>query len=208
MNKIDIDENELAALISTNDEEIKDLIYEKYNYIIDVIIKKYSRFIKMFQVDEQDIRAEALYGFSDGIRCFNDNKKASFKTFLTLCVERRVHNILTKYTSVKSKTINEALSLDSAEDNDDVPLLNFISDECKFEPLNNLVSLEFINDILRCAKKSLSSFEYEVFTYIVNETSYVDIAKKLEKTPKQIDNTIQRIKIKMRDAINDLRNNR
>ena len=42
---------------------------------------------------------------------------------------------------------------------------------------------------------------------MLNEVSYQEIAKILEKTPKQIDNTIQRIKLKMRKILDDTKIN-
>ena len=51
------------------------------------------------------------------------------------------------------------------------------------------------------AKNNLSEFEYTVFNYMVNNFSYNEIAKIMGKSPKQIDNAIKRIKIKMKDLI-------
>ena len=59
------------------------------------------------------------------------------------------------------------------------------------------------NEIVNIAKDKLSDFEYKVFTYMLNETSYQEIAKALKKTPKQIDNTIQRVKTKIKKIIDE-----
>jgi RNA polymerase sporulation-specific sigma factor len=45
-------------------------------------------------------------------------------------------------------------------------------------------------------KDSLSGFEFEVFNHMVNGLTYKDIAEKLEKKVKSVDNAIQRIKRK------------
>ena len=206
-NNLEIDENELLSLLPEDEENVKNIIYEKYGYLIDVIIKKYFNVIKMFQIDEQEIRCEASYGFSDGINCFIENKNASFKTFLSLCIERRVTKCLNKYTSQKAQMLNDTLSLEYVNDSSKSALMDIISDESKFDPLNNLTSLETCTEVLNVAKEVLSDFEYKVFTYMVNEVSYQEIAKNLEKTPKQIDNTIQRIKLKMRKELANLKIN-
>ena len=62
-NNLEIDENELLSLLAEEDENVKNIIYENYGYLIDVIVKKYLNVIKMFQIDEQEIRCEASYGF-------------------------------------------------------------------------------------------------------------------------------------------------
>ena len=51
-----------------------------------------------------------------------------------------------------------------------------------------------INEIV----DKLSPFEYEVYKLILQDLKYQDIAKKMNKTPKQIDNAIQRIKNKLK----------
>ena len=198
---IDIDDNELLSLLADDEENIKDIIYEKYGYIIGMIIRKYYRLIKMFQIDYQEVYCEASYGFSDGINCFNDNKNASFKTFLTLCVERRVTKLLTKYSTKKAQTISETLSLENNFNGTDLSLSDIISDDANSDPLNNLTSLETYTEIIGIAKRILSNAEYIVFTYMTNNVPYQEIARILEKTPKQIDNTIQRIKLKMRKEL-------
>lgn len=201
---IEIDENELLSLLPEDEERIKNIIYERYGYLIDVILKKYASVIRTFNIDEQEIRCEASYGFSDGINSYNENKNASFKTFLSICIERRVTKCIKKYTTKKYNVIREMMSLDYVDTNVDSPLRDLISDESKNDPLNNLTDLESYTEIIGIAKKVLSDFEYRVFTYMINDISYQKIAVMLEKTPKQIDNTIQRIKIKMKKELESL----
>lgn len=201
---IDIDENELLSLLPEDEERIKNIIYERYGYLIDVILKKYASVIRTFNIDEQEIRCEASYGFSDGINSYNENKNASFKTFLSICIERRVTKCIKKYTTKKYNVIREMMSLDYVDTNIDSPLRDLISDESKNDPLNNLTDLESYTEIIGIAKKVLSDFEYRVFTYMINDISYQKIAVMLEKTPKQIDNTIQRIKVKMKKELESL----
>ena len=55
--------------------------------------------------------------------------------------------------------------------------------------------------MLKKIKEQLSDSEYEVFNYVINDFDYQTIALIINKSPKQIDNTIQRIKHKIRDII-------
>lgn len=202
-NSFEISDSELISMLPEDEEHIKDVIYEEYGYLIDVILHKYNKQIRILQIDDQDIYCEASYGFSDGINSFIDDKNTSLKTFLSLCIERRVIKYIAKCSTQKSQTLKDALSLDYSVGENNTPLIEIISDENKFNPLNNLTSFETYDEIINLAKEHLSEFEYLVFTYMINEKSYQQIAMALEKTPKQIDNTIQRIKLKMRKLIED-----
>ena len=203
-NNYDYNDNELLSLLPEDEENIKNIFYEKYGYLIDVLVNKYYDVIKMFQVDKQELRCEASYGFSDGLNCYKDNKSTSLKTFLTLCIERRITKYLAKNTTNKAKMLNEALSLEY-NDEENGSIANVISDNKNIDPLNNLTEIEFIEETIKLAKENLSPLEYEVFTYLINDQNYIEIASILNKSPKQIDNTIQRLKIKMRKIIESIK---
>lgn len=200
-NKLEINDSELISMLPEDEEHVKNIIYEQYGYLIDVIIKKYYGYVKMLQVDEQELRCEASYGFSDGINSYIDNKNTTLKTFLSICIERRVIKYFNKLTTQKSNMLKDALSLDYASGLSETPFIETISDQNKFDPLENLTSFETLKEIITKAKENLSEFEFVVFSYMLNENSYQQIAKVLEKTPKQIDNTIQRIKLKLRKVL-------
>lgn len=198
----DITDNEAIMLVAEKDEDAKNLLYEKYNYIIDLVLKKYESAIKILQIDRKEIHSEALYGFSDALNCYNPDKDASLATFITLCIERRVMKIIKKFNTNQIKFDKEFYSLDYTYDEFGMTLVDMISDNQKNDPLVNLSSEENIKEIIDNINKSLSEFEQEVFKYMLQGLKYNDIAKILDKEPKQIDNTIQRVKNKAKLIVN------
>lgn len=201
MNYNDIDEQEIISLMNEDDENIRNIIYEKYSFLVDVILNKYQNPIKYSKINIQDVRCEALYGFSDGINSFSNEKDTSLKTFLYLCIERRVLNCIRNNMSNKIKILKDSLSLEYSSDNDKLSLSELIGDDNKFNPLNNIVDKETYKEIYLIAKNNLSNFEFTVFNYMINNFSYIEIASLLNKSPKQIDNAMQRIKSKMKTLI-------
>ncbi len=198
----DMTDNEAIMLIAERDEAAKNLLYEKYNYIIDLVLKKYESAIKMLQIDRKEIHSEALYGFSDALNCYNPDKDASLPTFITLCIERRVMKIIKKFNTNQIKFDKEFYSLDYTYDEFGMTLVDMISDKQKNDPLVNLSDEESIKEIIDNIKNTLSDLEQVVFKYMLQGLTYTDIAKILDKEPKQIDNTIQRIKNKAKLIIN------
>ncbi len=194
----DISDNEIISMLGEADENVNNVIYAKYSYLIDVIINKYQRVIRMFQIDQDELLCEASYGFSDGIHSFVIGKNASLKTFLSICIERRVFKLIQKYSTDKVRKDKSNLSLEYRNEIGK-ELQEILTDGN--DPLNALTSIETYNEVVELAKKNLSSFEYEVFIYMINGNDYKTIAKVLDKTPKQIDNSMQRIKNKMRQAM-------
>lgn len=197
----EIDEMDLITLLDENDENVRNIIYDKYAYLVDILIKKYQRAIRYYKINYDEIKCEALYAFSDGIHSFTSDKYASLKTFLYVCIERRLLKYIRHAMSGKQQVINESLSIDFLISDDNIAPKGLLSDDNKTNPLHNLMEKENSNKIYLLAKKNLSEFEYTVFNYMVNSFSYNEIARMMDKSPKQIDNAIKRIKLKMKELI-------
>ncbi len=198
----DFNDSELCMLIKENNEDAKDIMYAKYNYIITSIIKKYLSIIKKLNLDYHDVYQEAMFGFLDAIDKYDENKDASLKTFISLCVTRRINAAIIKASRLKRKAEQEALSIDYIYDDSNLSLQELISDNNKNNPLEQMTKIEEINYKINLIKEVLSPKEEEVFNLLLNDLDYKQIAIILNTTPKSIDNAIQRIKAKVRKVIN------
>ena len=195
-------DSELMCLIKEENQEAKDILYDKYQYIVKIIIKKYIMASKKLNIEYSDLYQEALLGYSDAIKRYNEDI-ASLPTFITLCVDRRLQVVLKKAGSLKNKLMSDSLSLEHIYNEDQQPLKEILSDKNQNNPLNNLEIDEDYFDLLESIRQNLSKSEYEVFSLMVKHYNYIDIANILSKTPKQIDNTIQRIKNKIKLIIEE-----
>lgn len=200
MNYSDYSDGELYSLICENDDDAKNILLQKYKSMIDYLIKKYSLSATKVGIEYNDLFQEALVGFSDAINSYNPFKDAGIHTFISLCVERRLQNTIIKAKTLKNKTLLEALSLDY-EYEDDSNFADTISDNSINDPLNNMMDEEAYDELLKKIKEELSNNEYEVFTLLLSGLTYLEIAEQLDKNPKQIDNTIQRLKNKLKKII-------
>ncbi len=198
---------ELLMLYREDDEQAKNLLYYKYKFIIDILIHKYRPGLVSLNIDYQEIYSECSVGFSDALKNYHDNKEASLPTFITLCVERKLKGILRKYNRDKYKEINDTYSLDFAYRESDNNLIDTISDECEHDPFKNSIDAENYTDLLNAIKENLTKREYDVFILMENDLNYLEIAKILNKTPKQIDNAMQRIKTKVRNILEEIKVN-
>ena len=194
-------DSELCSMISENNEDAKDILYKKYKYINDLIIKKYLLSAMKVGIEYNDLYQEALVGFSDALNSYNDAKEASLPTFITLCVERKLQNTIIKASSEKNTMFLKALSLDYQSTSDESPLKEVISDNHKNDPLYNITNDEEYRELINKIENELSNNENEVFTLLISGLDYITISKQLDKTPKQIDNTIQRIKTKVKKIL-------
>lgn len=196
-----IDDQEAIMLVRENSNEAKDILLKKYSYIIDILIAKYKRIAYLLKIDQNDLFQEAMLGFTDAINKYEDDKQAGLARFITVCVERKIQNHLKKSNTLKNRMMVESLSLEQTFDNNSNPLIDMIKDKEATNPLVELTNEENLNELIEKINIVLSDFEIEVYTLMINGVNYRDIAILLDKDPKQIDNTIQRIRQKIKKIL-------
>jgi len=181
-------------------EEANDILYDKYNYIIDYAVKKYTKAAYLFNVDIKELRQEAMFAFSDALFRYRDNKNAALPTFITLVVERRLRRVIDSANTVKNKMNINALSLEYDYNDEGNPLLQLLGDE-SLEPLRNITDKESTTELINKLQSCLSKSELEVCNLLLQQYDYKEIAEILNRSPKQIDNTIQRIRNKFKKIL-------
>ena len=196
-------DSELVNLVCEKSEEARDVLYEKYKYIIDIIYNKYRKSAYYLSVDLNELRQEAMVGFSDALVNYNQDKDVHLKTFISLCVERRVRNYVRSAETLKNKMLRTAYSLDAPfGDEDHVPLGEKIGDNTT-DPQVTLEESENIKNLKKQIDEILSPTEKEVYKLIINDFSYEDISSILNKDIKSIYNSAARIKAKIRSILDE-----
>lgn len=184
---------ELVSLIRENNEEAREILYNKYK---PIIVKKSTDQIYKFGsygMEINDLIQEGYIGLDNAINCFNEKENASFYTFALLCIDRQIITYIKKNTNNKAMVLNDAINLDDGKeylfrDNTDI--------EGSF--INKEDAKEFIN--LIC--DSLSDIEKKVFSLKLEGYDIGEIANLLNKDTKVIYNTLHRIKYKIKLIMN------
>lgn len=197
----DINDNQLISMLHESSDDAKDILFEKYKYIIDIEMKKYSRMARTLGYDLNDLYQDALLGFSDALVSYRDDRHAALPSFITLCVDRKLQVSIKKAGRLKNKLLNESLSLEHVYESYASPLMDLLSDNNENDPLENILKEEKLQELVDSIKTSLSDAEYEVYSLMINGLKYDEIATLLNKNLKQVDNTIQRVKNKIKKIL-------
>lgn len=197
----DYKDEQLIGLMRESSEEAKDILFDKYRYIIDIEIKKYMSMASMLGYDYNDLYQDALVGFSEALNDYREDKAAALSSFITLCVDRKLQVSIIKAGRLKNKLINDSLSLDYKYEQFACPLRDIISDNSLNDPLENIIKDEKLADLNKLIENNLSESEYEVYVLMISGLKYGEIALLLNKNPKQIDNSIQRVKNKIKKIL-------
>ena len=201
MKYTDVDDSQLINMLHEASEDAKDLLFEKYKYIIDIEMKKYSRMARTLGYDLNDLYQDALVGFSDALVSYRDDRRAALPSFITLCVDRKLQVSIKKAGRLKNKLLNESLSLEHVYESYASPLMDLLSDNSENDPLENILKEEKLKELVTSITESLSDAEYEVYSLMINGLKYDEIATLLNKNLKQVDNTIQRVRNKIKKIL-------
>lgn len=199
----DIDDGELLLMLHESSEDAKDILFEKYKYIIDIEIRKYTNVAKKLGYDINDLYQDALVGFSDALVSYRDDKNSALSSFITLCVDRKLLASVIKAGRKKNKLLNDSLSLEYTYSSFASPLMDLLSDNSANDPLENILKEENLQELMQKIESNLSKSEYEVYSLMINGLKYDEIAELLNKSLKQVDNTIQRVRNKIKKILLD-----
>lgn len=195
MNYRDYDDNELIDYISENSEEAMDILFKKYEPLIKSIANKMYRYCFNSGLEVSDLVQEGLIGFNTAISTYKDNKEASFYTYAAKCVRNRMISAVVATRRLKQKFLNEAISIHDVDEEEKLGIENTYIDD-SLNPETIFLDIERHNMLVSEIKRSLTDFEEQVFDLKISGFDYKEIASLLDKTPKSIDNTLQRIKQK------------
>ena len=203
MKKYKDNDYELLYLISENNEDAKELFYEKYKPIIDMKAKKYAKYVEYKGYDINDLIQEGMIGLSRAINDFSEQKDVQFTTFANLCIERQMCSFMRNISTGRHKALNDSLSFENTKNTYGIPLSNILDDK-NVNPETSFIDAEskddLYNDIVSVLKKDI---EIEIFELRANGFSYKEIASLLNITEKSVGKHIERIKEKISKMLDE-----
>ena len=197
MNYREFNDYELVSYIHEGNEDANNILIKKYEPLINKVAIKMLPYCKSNGLELSDLVQEGMIGLNHAIERYQEQENILFYTYAKKCIERKIISVVITSNRSKNKILNESVSYDDEENK----LIKYIQDNGP-SPLEEVIDLEVEENLLKKFKESLTDFEEQVFELHISGFKYKEIAKILDKTPKSIDNTIQRIKTKLKKQMN------
>ena len=143
--------------------------------------------------DGEDLIQEGMLGLLQAIREYRADREASFRTFAEVCIRSRLSSALRAAGRDKHMPLNRSVSLDH-------PF--FDSNSYTFgalilaDPEMLIIDRDFVSRFLESTRKQLSEFEAKILGYYLDGLSVKEIAETMGRSPKSVDNAVQRVRRK------------
>ncbi len=190
---------ELVALAKEQNEDAIAILYKKYEPIISNYAHKYVKLLQGNTTELSDLIQEGMIALETAINSFDERDNTLFYTFATVCIDRRIMTYIKTLNRPKHRILNEAISYDALQEKGN-NILNRIYNEHD-NPEKGIISEEIETALYNQIIKHISEFEKEVLDLRLTGLTYKEIATKLNKNPKIIDNALFRIKNKIKPII-------
>lgn len=190
--------NEYIENAQGGDEAAMEFLIKKFTPKVIAICKEY------FLVDAEfdDLLQEGNTGLYKAIKSFSTKKNDNFPLYATLCIRRQLFNAVKKSKAKKNDALNNALSIDEqgrvdvgTNLGDDVQRVLLLGST--LSPEQYSMNKLFMENVTNLIKDLLSVEQYCILIMYINGYSYADIAAKINKNVKFIDNAIQAIRKKL-----------
>lgn len=195
-------DEEIAILAREGEESALEYLLVKYKDLVNGKVNKYF----MIGAEKEDIIQEGMIGLYKAIKCFDNEKQNSFKSFANLCVERQLITAIKTSTRQKHLALNSYLSLNMSayDDDEDTALIDVFNSKTVEDPLDTITKKEYYKFVESKIDDTLSDFEKQVLQRFAAGDTYVKIAEKLDAPVKSVDNAMQRIRKKAIKNISDV----
>lgn len=192
-------DEQLVGLSKKGDMLAVSALFERYRELLEKMSKK------LFLVggDQDDLMQEGRLGLFVAMNDYDCTKSDSFYPFAKLCISRQQIKAIEQSNRKKHQPLNCYVSIYGEDGNDTSESLISRAEK---SPEELLLDVEAYGDLQHSLYMELSPLEKKVMILQLQSYDYREIAGILDKTPKTIDNAIQRIRNKAKRIMTNKRN--
>lgn len=176
-------DNELLFEIKNKQDGAIEKLIERYRPTVEAIAMKYIG----SPLEKDDLIQEAMIGLLAAINSYSGDKGAKFVTYASRCINNSVQTALRKFSRMKDIPQSNIVTLEE----------DFFDTQVGLSAEDEYLAKESVSTLTDFLYEGLSRFENEVLRLYMVGCTYIEIAEKLGKNTKAIDNAIQRIRKKL-----------
>ncbi len=189
-----MEDSEIISLAQDGNDGAMDFILHKYSYLAKAKTRAYF----LIGAEHEDLIQEGMIGLYKAVKDYNPAKTPLFFSFAELCITRQILTAVKTATRQKHQPLNSYVSLNKpVSGEEERTLADILYLYSNRNPEELVISKETTVDLISHINDSLSKMENQVLTLYLKGEDYLHISELLDKSPKSIDNALQRIKKKI-----------
>ncbi len=197
------EDQQLLENAKSGDEEAVGMIFLKYRNFVYLKARNYF----LMGAEKEDLIQEGMIGLLKAIRGYDKSKLTSFKTFASVCIKRQLITAIKSANSQKNLALNNSIDIiNEKREEEGVCYRKMMESYVSYSPEEIYITKEQLEGLRIYLYDNLSGFEYKVFNMMIEGYNYKDIAGKMDKSSKSVDNAIQRIKRKSELWLSEYKN--
>jgi len=201
-----ISEARLTAYEALSDEELSALARQGSRDAEEILVTRYPRLVRQLSRpsylaggDSDDLIQEGMIGLIYAVREFDEEKPAGFRTFAEICIRNRLYSAVRAAARDKHTPLNQSVPLEMPFFDGQSSCFGAMAGE---NPEDLIIGREGVQDALSDVRKQLSDFEAKILGYYLDGLTIREMAKAVSRSPKSVDNAVQRIRRKAARQLN------
>ena len=186
------------ANVKKTDEELVVLAQSGDGAATEEVLRRYAGLVRslargFFMVggETEDLIQEGMIGLYHAVENYKSGENSSsFKNFAYLCVSRRIIDVVRAAARKKNISINYGLTP-----------YGLAAADAAMSPEDGMILHDERQELRQKMSKVLSDFEFKIMTMYVDGMSCEEMCESTGKSPKSIDNAIQRSKRKLQEML-------
>lgn len=187
-----LDDKRLQKLAVEGDRDAEEALAERYLRLVRIC----ARPLFLAGGDSEDLIQEGTFGLLSAIKNFDPEDGSSFRTFAEHCIRMRLLSAIKSASRNKHFPLNDGISLEQLSEESSADL-SAISEDFRCNPEELVLARESKEELYAAFSRCLSRFEIKVLDLYLEGLSYREIAERLCKSAKSVDNAVQRIRQKL-----------
>ncbi len=188
-------EEQLIESAKGGDSQALEFLIDKYRGFVRTKARTYF----LIGADKEDIIQEGMIGLYKAIRDYRKDKLSSFRGFAEMCITRQIITAIKTATRQKHIPLNFYVSLNKPlyEEESERTLMDIVGEDKITDPEEMYINREELDHIGSKMGEILSGLEKDVLNLYLRGRTYMEIARRLDRHVKSIDNALQRVKRKL-----------
>ena len=183
---------QLHGLAVSGDRIAEEELVKRYMQLV----RACSRPLFLAGGDSEDLIQEGMFGLLSAIKEFDPMNGSSFRTFAEHCIKMRLYSAIKSASRMKHFPLNDGMSLEQLSEESNSQL-SAGTESFNRMPEDLILARESKEELYNALSNCLSKLESKVLDLFLDGLSYQDIASRLGKDTKSVDNAVQRIRHKL-----------